>query len=236
LIERYLRGELSPAEEEHFFIEIATNAELRQELKAYRIVDETLTTDSARHAVPQTALRRHLEQQMAGHSAISDVPQDTTLSGTTQSLVRTWWFMAAVVILLIGGFVVFTLPQYRTPLESQQPVPVSTTPVRVQDIPTPQPSGDDSLSTSSRNNSSRDIPSSGIPIPSASAQHLHKDTVANNSLSARHQNSTEQTAISTEAHPPPTSSTSGVTMKDTSSPEATMPIQINRPRKLDSNK
>jgi hypothetical protein len=123
LIERYLRGELSPAQEERFFIEIATNKELRHELKAYRIVDETLVRDSRRLAAPQTALRARLEQQMSGMqatapaapAAASSTPAATGgIAGAT--MVPLKWLLVALVGagLAIGGLVVSSLSE-RTP-------------------------------------------------------------------------------------------------------------------------
>jgi hypothetical protein len=116
LIERYLRGELSPAQEERFFIEIATNDELRHELKAYRVVEETLVRDSRRVVAPQTALRARLEQQMAGmrasatSAAASSAPVATGgVAGAT--MVPMKWFLVAVIgaSLAVGGLVMSSL-------------------------------------------------------------------------------------------------------------------------------
>jgi hypothetical protein len=123
LIERYLRGELSPAQEERFFIEIATNKELRHELKAYQVVEETLVRDSRSVAAPQTALRARLEQQMAGmqatvpatSAAASSAPVATGgVAGATMIPLK--WFLVAIIGtgLTVGGLVMSSLSD-RTP-------------------------------------------------------------------------------------------------------------------------
>ena len=61
LIERYLGGELSGAEEEAFFLEVAANRELRQELRAYRLVEQALAKESSGMHTTHSALRAHIQ-------------------------------------------------------------------------------------------------------------------------------------------------------------------------------
>src|SRR5688500_10232594 len=56
MISRYLGGELSTAEEQDFFIRVAVDKELRQDLRAQRTVE--------------SALRKDREAESTGHSAV----------------------------------------------------------------------------------------------------------------------------------------------------------------------
>jgi hypothetical protein len=52
LVDRYMSGDMSVSEEQDFFIQVAVNDELRQTLKAYRVVDTALRKD---RSVPRPA-------------------------------------------------------------------------------------------------------------------------------------------------------------------------------------
>lgn len=70
LIERWARGEMTPSEEQNFFIEVAANRELRSELKAYRIVDEALRKDDAAYTSTYTSLRAGMLAMIAAEGAL----------------------------------------------------------------------------------------------------------------------------------------------------------------------
>lgn len=120
LVERYLNGEMNSADEQEFFIQVAVDNNLRQTLKAYRIVDSAIRKH--RDAVPS----RHAELRskvvdmlkvtsVAQAGPASPLPagsQTTPLPGG--STVRTGMFrwITAVVAALgftIAGFVVASI-------------------------------------------------------------------------------------------------------------------------------
>lgn len=65
LIERYLQEKLTPSEEENFFIEAATDKELRFHLKASRIVESTFRKDREAAPTAYNSVREHLAQLLA---------------------------------------------------------------------------------------------------------------------------------------------------------------------------
>lgn len=70
LIERYLQGGLTPAEEENFFIEVASNSELRCELKAYQVVEKTLVRDRSLASSSYSTLRAHLAESLVAGTTV----------------------------------------------------------------------------------------------------------------------------------------------------------------------
>lgn len=69
LIERYLREELTPSEEQDFFIEAATDKELRFDLKASRLVENTFRKDRETAPTSYGPMRDHLAQLLAASRA-----------------------------------------------------------------------------------------------------------------------------------------------------------------------
>lgn len=69
LIERYLREEMTPAEEEAFFIEAATDRELRFDLKASRVVETAFRKDRESAPSVYSPMREHLAQMLAAGQA-----------------------------------------------------------------------------------------------------------------------------------------------------------------------
>jgi len=69
LIERYLNGDMTLSEEQDFFIEVASDRELRTELKAYRIVENAVRKDSTASAVSYVALRSHMAAVLGAGAA-----------------------------------------------------------------------------------------------------------------------------------------------------------------------
>lgn len=68
LIERYMNGQMTQGEEEAFFINAAVNPELRQELKAHRLVE--------------TAVRKDRDGLTTGHAALRNRVAATLTSAT----------------------------------------------------------------------------------------------------------------------------------------------------------
>lgn len=60
LVERYLGSAMAAAEEEEFFLNVAVDRELRQTLKAYRIVESALRKHRARTHAPRGRARARL--------------------------------------------------------------------------------------------------------------------------------------------------------------------------------
>jgi hypothetical protein len=87
LIERYLRGEMSLEEEENFFIEVASNPELRYELKAYQVVERAIAGDRTAGDRPYTALRARMQKQLAASHPIA-AQAGTTINASSSSRKR----------------------------------------------------------------------------------------------------------------------------------------------------
>ncbi len=87
LIERYLSGGMNGAAEEEFFLEVAVNRELRQELRAYRLVEQALANESGAITSTHTALRAHVQQlaMLSGSEATvgSEAAQSGSASGSS---------------------------------------------------------------------------------------------------------------------------------------------------------
>ena len=66
LIGRYLSGEMSSAEEQEFFIQVAVDKELRHDLKAHRIIDSAIRKDRDAQAIGHTALRMRVAAMLPG--------------------------------------------------------------------------------------------------------------------------------------------------------------------------
>ncbi|MCE7933445.1 MAG: hypothetical protein DYG96_02510 [Chlorobi bacterium CHB2] len=75
LIERYMNGQMTQAEEEAFFINAAVNPELRQELKAHRLVE--------------TAVRKDRDGLTAGHAALRNRVAATLAAATPTPAMET---------------------------------------------------------------------------------------------------------------------------------------------------
>jgi negative regulator of sigma E activity len=72
LIERYLNGEMSSGQEQDFFIQVAVDKELRQELKAYRTVDSAIRKDREAERSEHTALRSRVASMLPLYPAQGD--------------------------------------------------------------------------------------------------------------------------------------------------------------------
>lgn len=79
LVEQYLGGSMSPDEEQEFFIKVAVDSNLRQTLKAYRVVESALRKHRDAVAVQHVAARGNL--MAALQKASQSVPAATSHSG-----------------------------------------------------------------------------------------------------------------------------------------------------------
>lgn len=122
LVERYLNGEMNSADEQEFFIQVAVDNNLRQTLKAYRIVDSAIRKH--RDAVPSrhAELRSKVVDMLKvtsvaqagpaspppGNSRTTGLPSGST-ARTGSAMFR--WIVAAVAALgfTIAGFVVASI-------------------------------------------------------------------------------------------------------------------------------
>jgi|GEM_PF-3695381 len=73
LLQRYLEGTMSSAEEEEFLIRAALNTDLRMELKAHQTIDRALRKDRTAGTVEHTALRA----RVAANLSANPVPAET---------------------------------------------------------------------------------------------------------------------------------------------------------------
>ncbi len=99
-VERYLNGELTPSEEQDFFIEVAVNDELRQRLKANRIVDQALARDSKGVNRDHSRMRSQL---LALHGAALSGGAFAARHRALHRVVRELLTWKAAVVLGLGG-------------------------------------------------------------------------------------------------------------------------------------
>jgi len=69
LLERYLAGQMSVAEEEEFFIKVALDRELRGELKAHRAIDGAIRKEVASEPGRHSAIRERMMGMVATYPA-----------------------------------------------------------------------------------------------------------------------------------------------------------------------
>ncbi|KXK55012.1 MAG: hypothetical protein UZ07_CHB004002355, partial [Chlorobi bacterium OLB7] len=91
LIERYMNGQMTQAEEEAFFINAAVNPELRQELKAHRLVE--------------TAVRKDRDGLTAGHAALRNRVAATLAAATPTPAMETAAPQAGTLMERVAGAV-----------------------------------------------------------------------------------------------------------------------------------
>ena len=72
LIERYLKGELTPKEEENFFIEVATDKEMQYDLKASQVVESAIRKDREAGSASWSGPRAELAAMLAAEPALGE--------------------------------------------------------------------------------------------------------------------------------------------------------------------
>jgi hypothetical protein len=120
MVERYLGGEMNSADEEEFFIQVAIDSDLRQTLKAYRIVESAIRkhrdTAASRHSETRDRLISMLGTQPGkepvGRSRPSPIPRTGMADPQNQrrvalavfgtALLRWRFAMVAAIALIIG--------------------------------------------------------------------------------------------------------------------------------------
>jgi hypothetical protein len=121
LIARYLNGDMPITEEHDFFIQVALDSELRNELKAHRMVDESARDYRNRERTPHTALRARTMAMLAAYPAARQTPAPPSgwLSRTGESIrsltgQQTMWIILAILGVGIAG-ASFLLPEFTDP-------------------------------------------------------------------------------------------------------------------------
>jgi|GEM_PF-2529363 len=111
LVERYLNSEMSSADEQEFFIQVAVDSNLRQTLKAYRIVESALRKHrdaaSSQHAEGRARVIAALQAASVVHAGSSGVTPAGAAPMISRSSNRTWLSSAMfkwifMVVLAIG--------------------------------------------------------------------------------------------------------------------------------------
>lgn len=98
LVERYIAGAMTSAQEEEFFMRVAVEPNLRQTLKAYRVVDNAIRKHRDAAPVPNTAARSHLLESLnLARANQSGTAGDPAASGGI-SLRRVTWIVTAVAL------------------------------------------------------------------------------------------------------------------------------------------
>lgn len=118
LVEQYLEGAMSPADEQEFFIRVAVDSNLRQTLKAHRIVESAIRKHRDAISSRQLEVRTRLVSMLgpiethhpgAGSDTITGGSPSETLRPPFSSMTPEFvWSLAAVaaIALAIGVFVV----------------------------------------------------------------------------------------------------------------------------------
>lgn len=98
LVERYIAGAMTSAQEEEFFMRVAVEPNLRQTLKAYRVVDNAIRKHRDAAPVPNTAARSHLLESLNMARADQSGAPGGPTAATGISLRRVTWIVTAVAL------------------------------------------------------------------------------------------------------------------------------------------
>lgn len=142
LIERYMNGQMTQGEEEAFFINAAVNPELRQELKAHRLVETAVRKDRDGLATGHAALRNRVAATLTSATPAPVVEPVAPQAGML--IERVLGAMAthpAVTAIIVGIITIGTV--ILQPWESTESSPSDSAIPAVQTAPqtTPQPHG-----------------------------------------------------------------------------------------------
>lgn len=121
LIERYMSAEMSSAEESDFFIQVALDRELRQELKAQRVIESSLRKDLESEPTEHTGMRARVASMLAASSnspmrAAMPMAGPVPRSGPTEKKRSRWglvplqWMIASGVALALTAGTAIVLP------------------------------------------------------------------------------------------------------------------------------
>lgn len=118
LVGRYLGGELTGAEEQEFFIQVAVDNDLRQTLKAYNVVDSALHKHRETIPVQHPASRERMVTMLRQAAAMNPPQQQQAAQYRRTGIVaivgswfnrRTAFASATTFIWMIAGFSAFAL-------------------------------------------------------------------------------------------------------------------------------
>jgi len=118
LIQSYLSGEMSSAEESDFFIQVALDKELRQDLKAQRTIESAFRKDRESEPSEHTALRSRVAMSLAASSASLTGPAQAPVGGEAAGAGRLGrlltgpgrWIIASTAALVLTVGVMIMLP------------------------------------------------------------------------------------------------------------------------------
>ncbi len=127
MIERYVQGMMPSSEEERFLIEVASDPELRYELKASQVIESAIRKDRSRGAIPTGKMRANI--------ALLAIPGDPVASDPIPANAPTpsGWFSrltgspAGMMILVVAGSLLIGGEGLRE--RSHHSVPTSVEPV-----------------------------------------------------------------------------------------------------------
>ena len=110
LIERYMNGQMTQAEEEVFFINAAVNPELRQELKAHRLVETAVRKDRDRLPTGHAALRNRVAATLGSATPAPVIEPIASQSATViERALSTVAAHPAVVAIVVGIITIGTV-------------------------------------------------------------------------------------------------------------------------------
>ena len=101
LIERYLEGSLTPAEEQEFFIEVATDREMQYDLKASQVVESAIRKDRELAPNSWSGTRTELTAMLTAEGKVGVEAKSGQGSGSLSS----WgagWIVTATMLLLVS--------------------------------------------------------------------------------------------------------------------------------------
>ena len=120
LIVRHLSGEMGPTEERDFFLQVALDKELRQELQAQRTIDSAFKKEREGEPTQHTALRMRIQDVLAASPARAPQTEETERR-------RTWisrpgrWFSAGLVLIALLTTALLLSPSGTPPREQNAP-------------------------------------------------------------------------------------------------------------------
>ncbi len=131
MIERYLQGELTPAEEQEFFIEAATDKEMRYDLKASQVVESAIKkdrkmaptswSDTRAHLVAVLAAQKPNPVQTTAGTRAKGTQASTGLGGKFAMVLVSLISVAALLLSLVAIDRVSEQEQLPTPVQASEP-------------------------------------------------------------------------------------------------------------------
>ena len=115
LVEQYLRGELSAVEEHDFFIQVALDSDLRQTLKAFRVVDSALQKHRSRILPDQGEAFQQFMLMLAPATQVEGERQPVPSRPSLRSALRDMFHISAIGsswkgVALVVGILLIVLP------------------------------------------------------------------------------------------------------------------------------